>query len=411
LREFSVGGLLSTALVIPFYLMLPIIAEFRPFEPATIWGELIAFQQSFDNPATAFPAFHVIWTFLAARLIADRFAGAKAVIWAAAWMMALCSWLSGMHAILDIVAAALVYVLASSYGQVWNWIRGTSEKIANSWVEWRIGSMRIINHGFYAGLAGFTGFLIIASILGPAGLVPTLVMGFILLATAGIWAQVIEGSDRLLRPFGYYGAVFGSIIGAIVVDYWFGIPSFASLSAFAVAAPFVQALGRLRCLVQGCCHGAPAPEQVGIRVTEPNSRVCHLAGLRDAPIHPTPVYSIIGNLLVGLVVFRLLAIGTPGSVIAGVYLLLSSPARFVEERYRGEPQTPVIGGLKIYQWIGIGFLVFGSVLTMIPSETVSFDGAGATQSMWIAAIIYGLVCGAAMGADFPNSNKRFTRLT
>jgi len=71
----------------------------------------------------------------------------------------------------------------------------------------------------------------------------------------------------------------------------------------------------------------------------------------------------------------------------------------------------VIGGLKIYQWIGIGFLVFGSVLTMIPSETVSFDGAGVTQSMWLAAIIYGLVCGAAMGADFPNSNKRFTRLT
>ena len=411
LREFSIGGLLSTALVIPFYLTLPIVAEFRPFEPATIWGELIVFQQSFDNPATAFPAFHVIWTFLAARLIADRFARASAVIWAAAWVMAICSWLSGMHAILDIAAAAFVYALASSYGQVWNWIRETSEKTANSWLEWRIGPVRIINHGFYAGLAGFTGFLIIASILGRAGVVPTLAMGFILLATAGIWAQVIEGSDRLLRPFGYYGAVIGSIIGALVVDYWFGIPSFVSLGAFSVAAPFVQALGRLRCLVQGCCHGAPAPVEVGITVTEPNSRVCHLSDLRDTPIHPTPVYSIIGNLFIGLVVFRLLILGAPGSLIAGVYLILSSLARFVEESYRGEPQTPVILGLKIYQWLSIGFLVFGSVLTMIPSNTVSLDGAGATQSTWIAAIIYGLACGAAMGVDFPNSNKRFTRLT
>jgi protein-S-isoprenylcysteine O-methyltransferase Ste14 len=411
LREFSVGGLLTTALVIPFYLTLPVVAAFRPFEPATIWGQLIVYQQSFDNPATALPAFHVIWTFLAARLIAHRFARASAVIWAAAWIMAVSSWLSGMHAILDIAAGALVYALASSYGRVWNWIRGCSEKIANSWLEWRIGPLRIINHGFYAGLAGFTGFLIIASILGPSSLVPTLVMGIILLATAGIWAQVVEGSDRLLRPFGYYGAVFGSIIGAIVVEYWFGIPSFASLGAFSVAAPFVQAIGRLRCLVQGCCHGASAPERVGIRVTEPNSRVCHLASLRDTPIHPTPVYSIIGNLLVGLVVFRLLALGTPGSVIAGFYLILSSVARFVEESYRGEPQTPVILGLKIYQWLGIGFLVLGSVLTMIPGPTVALIGTGATGSTWVAATIYGLVCGAAMGVDLPDSNKRFTRLT
>jgi FtsH-binding integral membrane protein len=106
----------------------------------------------------------------------------------------------------------------------------------------------------------------------------------------------------------------------------------------------------------------------------------------------------------------LLILGAPGSLIAGVYLILSSLARFVEESYRGEPQTPVILGLKIYQWLGIGFLVFGSVLTMIPSATVSLDGAGVTQSTWIAAIIYGLACGAAMGVDFPNSNKRFTRL-
>jgi len=411
LREFSVAGLLSTALVIPFYLTLPIVAEFRPFEPATIWGELIVVQQSFDNPATAFPAFHVIWTFLAARLIADRFARTRVAIWAAAWIIALSSWLSGMHAILDIAAAVLVYALASSYGQVWNWLRGASEKIANSWLEWRIGPIRIINHGFYAGLAGLTGYLIIASILGPASVVPTLVMGFILLATAGIWAQVVEGSDRLLRPFGYYGAVVGAIIGALVVDYWFGIPGFLSLGAFSVAAPFAQALGRLRCLVQGCCHGAPAPEQVGIRITEPNSRVCHLASLRGTPIHPTPVYSIIGNLIVGLVVFRLLVLGTPGSVITGVYLILSGPARFIEESYRGEPQTPMIFGLRIYQWLGIGFLVFGSILTMIPSGTVSLDGAATTQSTWIAALIFSLVCGVAMGVDFPDSNKRFTRLT
>ena len=83
----------------------------------------------------------------------------------------------------------------------------------------------------------------------------------------------------------------------------------------------------------------------------------------------------------------------------------------MEETYRGEPQTPVFGGLKIYQWISIVLLIVGSILTMMPSAPVSFDGAGTNYMTWIFAVIFGLVSGTAMGVDFPNSNKRFTRLT
>jgi len=411
LREFAMAGLISTALVIPFYLTLPIVAEFRSIQPTTIWGELIVLQQGIDNPATAFPAFHVTWTFLAARLFAARYTRATTIIWVAAWIMALSAWLSGMHAILDILGAVFVYVIASSYGRVWKAIHGCAEKIANSWREWRFGPVRIINHGFYAGLSGFAGFLVFAGLLGPANLAAPLFISFCSLVTAGIWAQVVEGSDKLLRPFGYYGCVTGAIIGALIVDLWAGLSIFVSLGAMCVAAPLIQALGRLRCLVQGCCHGAPAPEHLGIRVTEPNSRVCHLAELRGTPVYPTPLYSIIGNLFIGMVVFRMARVGAPGSSIVGIYFILSSIARFVEETYRGEPQTPVFGGLKIYQWISILLLFVGSILTMIPSSPVSLDGAGTSYMIWIFAIIFGLVSGAAMGVDFPSSNKRFTRLT
>jgi protein-S-isoprenylcysteine O-methyltransferase Ste14 len=411
LREFAIAGLVSTALVIPFYLTLPIIAEFRPIQPTTIWGELIVLQHSIDNPATAFPAFHVAWTFLAARLFATRYTRATAIIWATAWIMALSAWLSGMHAILDIVGAVFVYAVASSYGHVWEFVRRLVEKLANSWREWRIGPVRIINHAFYAGFAGFAGFFYFAAILGPANLGAALTICLVSLVTAGIWAQVVEGSDKLLRPFGYYGSVAGAILGAILVEYWMGLSSFVSLGAMCVAAPLNQGLGRLRCLVQGCCHGSPAPEHLGIRVTEPNSRVCHLAELRGISVYPTPLYSIIGNVFIGMVVFRMARVGAPGSTIVGIYFILSSIARFVEETYRGEPQTPILGGLKIYQWIGILLLTVGSVLTMIPSAAVSFDGAGINHATWIFALIFGLVSGSAMGVDFPNSNKRFTRLT
>jgi protein-S-isoprenylcysteine O-methyltransferase Ste14 len=411
LREFAIAGLIATALVIPFYLTIPVVAEFRPIQPTTIWGELIVLQHSIDNPATAFPAFHVTWTFLAARLFAARYPRATTLIWIAAWIMALSAWLSGMHAILDIFGAAFVYVVVSSYGRGWRLIRDYAEKLANSWREWRFGPIRIINHAFYAGFAGFAGYLYFAAILGPANLGPSLFICIFSLVTAGIWAQAVEGSDRLLRPFGYYGSVAGAIIGALIVEYWTGLSSFISLGAMCVAAPLNQALGRLRCLVQGCCHGSPAPEHLGIRVTEPNSRICHLAEMRGISIYPTPLYSIIGNVFIGLVVFRMARVGAPGSSIIGIYFILSSIARFVEETYRGEPQTPVFGGLKLYQWISILLLVVGSSLTMIPSAPVSLEGAGINHMTWIFAVIFGLVSGAAMGVDFPDSDKRFTRLT
>ncbi len=127
LREFAIGGLLSTALVIPFYLTLPVIAEFRSLQPTTIWGELIILQHTIDNPATAFPAFHVTWTFLAARLLADRFTKARVIVWSAAWIIALSSWLSGMHAILDVVSGVLVYLAASSYGPLWDATRNVAD--------------------------------------------------------------------------------------------------------------------------------------------------------------------------------------------------------------------------------------------------------------------------------------------
>lgn len=411
LREFGIAGLIATALVIPFYLTIPIVAEFRPIQPSTIWGKLIVLQHSIDNPATAFPAFHVTWTLLAARLYAARYPAGAMVIWIAAWVMALSAWLSGMHAILDIFGAALVYVVVASYGRAWRLILGSAEKLANSWREWRFGPIRIINHAFYAAIAGFAGYLYFSAVLGPAYLGPSLIISIFSLVTAGIWAQVVEGSDRLLRPFGYYGSVIGAAIGALIVEYLTGLSTYISLGAMCVAAPLIQALGRLRCLVQGCCHGSPAPEHLGIRVSEPNSRICHLAELRGVSIYPTPLYSIIGNVFIGLVVFRMARVGAPGSSIMGIYFILSSIARFVEEAYRGEPQTPVFAGLKLYQWISILLLLAGSILTMIPSPPVSLEGAGISHMTWIFAVIFGLLSGAAMGIDLPNSDKRFTRLT
>jgi prolipoprotein diacylglyceryltransferase len=228
------------------------------------------------------------------------------------------------------------------------------------------------------------------------------------LVGAALWAQVIEGSPRLLRPYGYYGGLLGACAGALAAPL-VGTDIWLVLGAYAVAGPFIQAAGRLRCLVQGCCHGSPAPSAVGIRYAHPRSRVCRLSDLGGKQVHPTQVYSILWNGVIALATARLWSVHAGLHVVGGVYLILNGAGRFVEEAYRGEPQTPVYGNLRLYQWVAIG-----SVLAGIAVTALGRGGPAPAPSVHVAAIALGLAFGLltwfALGVDFPRSSARFSRL-
>jgi hypothetical protein len=102
-------------------------------------------------------------------------------------------------------------------------------------------------------------------------------------------------------------------------------------------------------------------------------------------------------------------LNTPDVLVAGVYLILSSCARFVEESYRGEPQTPIVAGLHVYQWFAVATLLAGVAVTMVP---VAAAGAwhAPSSSLVAGALVMGVIYAAAMGLDFPGSSRRFSRL-
>jgi prolipoprotein diacylglyceryltransferase len=183
------------------------------------------------------------------------------------------------------------------------------------------------------------------------------------------------------------------------------------LAAYTAAAPLVQAMGRLRCLVQGCCHGHEAPAAVGIRYSHPRSRVVRLSTLGGVPVHPTPLYSILWNAGTALVVGRLWSLHLPLHFIAGTYLAVNGFGRFVEEAYRGEPQTVIHAGLRLYQWVAIGSVLAGAAITALPAGVSG--PAPAPEASWAAlgvAALYGAVIWLGLGVDFPESNRRFARL-
>lgn len=245
---------------------------------------------------------------------------------------------------------------------------------------------------------------------GSDWLVGYIVIALGVLFGAAAWAQWVEGSPALQRPFGYYGAVLGGAAGTIVAA-WLGQPAALVLAATAAMAPWIHAIGRLRCLVQGCCHGRVARDELGIKVCNPHSRVVKLAGLEGRSIHPTQVYSILANVVIGLLLLRLWTIGAPLWFVTGSYLLLAGLARFMEEGYRGEPQTPRWFGLPMYQPMAIGSVIAGAILMSLGGLPAPAVVGTLDTAVWFAAAATALAYGFAMGVDFPEWNRRLARLS
>jgi phosphatidylglycerol:prolipoprotein diacylglycerol transferase len=291
----------------------------------------------------------------------------------------------------------------------WRWVRGAAEWTANSWREVTIGPVRFINHGIPAAVGVAVTILVPLWLIGREYLWWTSATIIAAGAGAALWAQLVEGSPQLLRPFGYFGGIFG-LVGAAVVAGAAGADAWLLLGAMVVGAAFGQPFGRARCLMQGCCHGREAAPWLGIRYTHPRSRVVRLSTLGGVPVHATPVYSMFWTLAVGCTLLWLWRLAAPLSFIVGVYFVLIGLGRFVEEHYRGEPQTATVAGLRLYQWLALAFVVGGAAAATITSGAAPAP-TGREAGVLPAVIVVAFVSYLAFGVDFPRSGWRFSRLT
>lgn len=305
-------------------------------------------------------------------------------------------------------ATLAVAALALGRGQVWSVLRGATERLANSWRDWRIGPIRIINHGALGALGCGVGVLGATVLVGPAH--AWAIFGATVAATIGaaLWAQLIEGSPALARPYGFFGGVLGMAAFALATPLH-GASPWLLLGALATAAPLIQGVGRLRCVANGCCHGAPCAPSLGITYRNPMARPVRLAQLEGVPIHPTQLYSSLSNLAIGAVLARLWASQAPLALLVGAYLVLMGLTRFVEEAWRGEPQTPIHAGLRLYQWVSLACVALGAAFTCIPGSApapapnASVEGLFATGAFVVVTLLVASV-------DFPESKRRFARL-
>jgi hypothetical protein len=259
-------------------------------------------------------------------------------------------------------------------------------------------------------LAGAVGVGIFGYTIGDN--VAVLIVTFCVILGAAGFARFRWGSVSLLRPFGYWGAILGGILGIALIWVLFDVSVYQAAIAGVLCAPFTQAIGRLRCLSQGCCHGIVTRRKLGIRVWQNQSRVVVHSGLKGEYILPTQLFSIVFNILLGLLLLSAWSSHRfSDSLVIGSYFILTGIERFTEDEYRGEKQTKLAMGLKENQWIAIAALVAGIIITVLPFP-LSMNASGRFDLPLLGtALLGGLIAAFAMSMDFPGSRARFSRLS
>lgn len=407
-RELIFDSIIGMLIIFYCYLVFPFVVNYQVIEINNIFSKLILLGRETDGATAALPSFHVFWALMVYKYYSWKFPKQKPLIFLISWLIILSCVTTKNHTLLDILFGIIAFYVTDYRVKIYRKILAFCEKISNSWREWRFGSVRLINHGFYAALGGFFGFMIMGYFL-PDKYIIVYLIGISGFVGAGLWAQWVEGSSVLLRPFGYYGSVIGVGVTLLCMAFFSDINGGYLLAVSSIAATVIQFFGRFRCLVQGCCHGKPTKEVMGITFSHPKSRVNKISGLMGENLYPTQVYSMAANFIIFFILWRLVSLEMPSTFIAGVYLILSGSSRFVEEYLRGEPQTPYFLGMRMYQWLALLSIVMGIAFTCIASEPLR---AGSIQPQLILhSFLYALLVLFAYGIDFPKSNIRFSRLT
>ncbi|MCB9593001.1 MAG: prolipoprotein diacylglyceryl transferase [Sandaracinaceae bacterium] len=114
---------------------------------------------------------------------------------------------------------------------------------------------------------------------------------------------------------------------------------------FATVLPFSVAIGRVGCVLAGCCRGTPFDGAWAVVDADGVAR------------HPAPVYEMLFSLAVGVVFVVLLRKGLLRGRLFAVYLMTYGAFRFLVEIVRDTPD--VAWGLSGYQLLALSMLPLG----------------------------------------------------
>jgi len=241
----------------------------------------------------------------------------------------------------------------------------------------KIGSINIYTYGSLLCLAFLAALWVAGREAQRVGLPPGRIwdLGFYLIAAAVVGARVLEVFLNLHRylesPLDIFkvwdgGLAFqgGLLLGVIVVlafTLHHRLPIWGTLDVLALGVPLGHSIGRIGCLMAGCCYGRPTDLPWAVTFTDPQT-----LGPRGVPVHPTQLYESLLYLLVfGFILWLRKRKSFQGELF-GTYLLLAGLARFAVEFFRGDPRGPaVVAGMPVTQVTALVTALVGAVLLIL----------------------------------------------
>ncbi|MFH1563508.1 MAG: prolipoprotein diacylglyceryl transferase [Nitrospirota bacterium] len=208
----------------------------------------------------------------------------------------------------------------------------------------KIGPITIYSYGVMLALAFSVGIYLARERAIKVGINPKIIMdlGVYILLASIVGARllyVLTNLDEyrehpLTAVFSRYGFVFyGGLIFAIIVGIWYlkrhKLPVWQIVDVLVPSIPIGQVIGRIGCFLNGCCYGKPTTLPWGVMVPGRDP-------LDLRPLHPTQIYSSVGDLIIFFILSYLWKRRKFEGQILLMYLMLYSILRFIIEMYRGD---------------------------------------------------------------------------
>jgi len=168
---------------------------------------------------------------------------------------------------------------------------------------------------------------------------------------------------NLLRSGGVF---YGGLIAGVGVALWYmhrhRMPLWTTTDVFAPGIALGHVVGRLGCLMAGCCFGKPT--SVPWAITFHNSAATPNVPL-GVPLHPTQLYEAGAE---AVILCLLLALERRGRDFAGrtfwTYMLLYGVSRFAIEFYRGDSRGMVFDAISTSQFVSMIVIPVALVMLM-----------------------------------------------
>ena len=159
---------------------------------------------------------------------------------------------------------------------------------------------------------------------------------------------------NLLRSGGvFYGGLIAAVATAILYMRWHRMPLWTTTDIFAPGIALGHVVGRLGCLLAGCCFGKQTGVPWAITFGDPAALTTSGTPL-GVPLHPTQLYEAGAELIILLFLlwWERRGRGFPGRTFWS-YMLFYGVSRFVIEFYRGDNRGMVFDMMSTSQFVSV----------------------------------------------------------